>query len=206
MAGTNNTNTYSQPCQPPLPKLFEKLSIDIILLMCYCSIMNIFYVSHNPRECAIAHVNSHCSKMCVEYTQLLSTAHRVLDGDVWADEVGLYKATHKNHPSAKWVRESSKNYLWLHSLVSELFNEYTYRYGRQHASARLLSQLRALPKGIPSGPFTQPPQAMPEYCKRVDSIEAYRVYYMTEKSHLAQWKNRNVPEWYLLNSNEGVNV
>ena len=33
---------------------------------------------------------------------MLSTAHRVLDGDEYADRRGLYKLAHKNHPSAIW--------------------------------------------------------------------------------------------------------
>lgn len=158
--------------------------------------MNVFYISKDPRECARWHNDKHCVKMILEYSQLLSTAHRLLDGDEYADSVGLYKATHKNHPSAKWTRSSSQNYLWLHSLLSELHDEYTYRYGKIHASKRILSALNRLPDGITDGIMTQPPQAMPDYCKRVDSIEAYRVYYIQEKNHLASWKNRDVPEWY----------
>ena len=66
--------------------------------------------------------------MIVEYAQLLSTAHRVLDGEEYegrtannrrirrfkmADsnvENTLYKASHINHPSAVWVRQSSQHY------------------------------------------------------------------------------------------------
>jgi len=42
--------------------------------------MNIFYLDHNPKICAEMHLDKHSSKMLVEYAQLLSTAHRVLDG------------------------------------------------------------------------------------------------------------------------------
>jgi hypothetical protein len=27
-------------------------------------------------------------------------------------------------------------------------------------------------------------------------IECYREYYRVDKAHLAEWKNRNKPEWY----------
>lgn len=158
--------------------------------------MNVFYLSEQPRQCAQYHNNKHCIKMIVEYSQLLSTAHRILDGDEYADSQGLYKATHKNHPSAKWVRESNANYRWLQSLLVELHAEYTYRYGKVHASQRILAALMVVPNNIPNGPFTQPPQAMPDYCKRVDSVEAYRLYYIQEKNHLASWKKRNIPKWY----------
>ena len=42
--------------------------------------MNIFYLHENPKICAEMHLDKHASKMCIEYAQLLSTAHRVLDG------------------------------------------------------------------------------------------------------------------------------
>ena len=43
--------------------------------------MNIFYLNENPELCAQEHNDKHVVKMCIEYAQLLSTAHRVLDGD-----------------------------------------------------------------------------------------------------------------------------
>ena len=95
--------------------------------------MNIFYLHNDPKTCAEMHVDKHCVKMILEYAQLLSTAHRVLDGTlnvglsasgrkktsyVLMDqrESVLYSATHINHPSAIWVRQSDKNYDWLFSL------------------------------------------------------------------------------------------
>lgn len=166
--------------------------------------MNIFYLDSDPETCAKWHNDKHTVKMILESHQLLCTAHRVLDGDDYADSFGFYKATHKNHPSAKWVRESVANYRWLHDLLTALHDEYTYRYGKIHKSKRLLEPLLIHPKNIPTDtPFTQPPQAMPYYCKRVDSIEAYRVYYMTEKLHLASWKNRDVPPWFTVLNNDG---
>ena len=42
--------------------------------------MNIFYLDKDPITCAEMHVDKHCVKMILEYAQLLSTAHRVLDG------------------------------------------------------------------------------------------------------------------------------
>ena len=42
--------------------------------------MNIFYLSHDVDECARFHVDKHVVKMILESAQLLSTAHRVLDG------------------------------------------------------------------------------------------------------------------------------
>ena len=62
--------------------------------------MNIFYLHPDPVVCAAHHGDKHVVKMILETAQLLSTAHRILDGDDHANWHGMYKATHKNHPSA----------------------------------------------------------------------------------------------------------
>ena len=179
--------------------------------------MNIFYLDHDVTECAKMHNDKHVVKMILEYAQLLSTAHRILDGTelsvlsatgrkkkVWQlpdhrDSV-LYSCTHANHPSAVWVRQSDKNYDWLFAMFQALMSEYTHRYGKTHATSRLEMYLAQLPKNIPQKHFTQPTPAMPDEVKVPgDSIKSYRNYYINNKPHLASWKNRNKPEWYNAN-------
>ena len=159
--------------------------------------------------------------MILEYAQLLSTAHRVLDG-VLTDGVSqsgrkrklyvlsdgldktLYSATHINHPSAVWVRHSAANYMWLAELLEELCIEYTYRYGKIHKveSSDLMQTLKSIfPKNIPNKPFTEPTPAMPDEVKvKGNSIASYHNYYINNKAHLASWKgkvnSRKQPEWY----------
>ena len=181
--------------------------------------MNIFYLDPDPRVCAELHNDKHCVKMILEYAQLLSTAHRVLDGAVVVglSKTGrkqsryvlpddrdnlLYSATHINHPSAIWVRQSYANYVWLNRLLFHLCKEYTYRYGRVHKveSSDLLMNLYVPPHALDSTksvPFTQPTPAMPDtYKVRGDSIASYRNYYNGGKQHLASWKKREIPSWY----------
>ena len=43
--------------------------------------MNIFYLHKHPEIAAQMHVDKHCVKMILETCQLLSTAHRILDGE-----------------------------------------------------------------------------------------------------------------------------
>lgn len=189
--------------------------------------MNIFYLDHNYKVCAQMHNDKHCIKMILEYCQLLSTAHRVLDGvdtvekravlgsfpirwrnvKKWKlsddrDNI-LYAATHINHPSAIWCRNSKANYDWLYSLLVELCNEYTYRYGKVHKCEQigLVKKLSEYPKNIKIGLFTQPTPAMPEeYVIKNDSVKSYRNYYINSKQHIAQWSgkinSREVPKWY----------
>lgn len=175
--------------------------------------MNIFYLDHNPQVCAQMHVDKHCVKMILETAQLLSTAHRVLDGvetigvspsgrkqKRWVlpdgRDTGLYSATHINHPSAIWCRQTSSNYRWLHMLLIELCAEYTYRYGKVHKCQEtgLVRALGQVPKNIKYGDFTEPTPAMPEQYKVPgNSIQSYHNYYNGEKQRMFVWKKRDVP-------------
>lgn len=182
--------------------------------------MNIFYLDHDTKFCAEMHVDKHCVKMILEYAQLLSTAHRVLDGKLgkmktktgrWktyydlSDHRGsiLYSATHVNHPSAVWVRQSARNYLWLFDMFVALLNEYTYRYGKIHKCTTLLNCLCLPPTNITYHvEFTEPTPAMPDQYKVPgNSIQSYKNYYNGEKQRMFSWKNRLTPEWINRNIN-----
>ena len=160
--------------------------------------MNIFYLDRNPKIAAQMMCDKHVVKMILESAQMLSTAHRVLDGDDRANETGLYKMAHKNHPSTIWVRASSENYRWLWKHMDALLKEYTHRYGKHHATERLRNILYMPPLNIVHGvPLTDPPQCMPELCKGEDTVLAYQNYYIIEKSGFARWTKRGIPTWFL---------
>lgn len=157
--------------------------------------MNIFYLSTDPVVAAEYHNDKHVVKMILETAQLLCTAHRILDNI--KDPSPLYKATHKNHPSAVWARSNINNYQWLYNLFCSLCDEYTFRYGRVHLTdSKLRDILKQAPMNISTDAFFQPPQAMPDSYRGADSIEAYRKYYISGKNHLAKWTKRPVPDWY----------
>ena len=86
--------------------------------------MNIFYLHEIPSISVKHHCDKHVVKMVIEYAQLLSTAHRMLDGTQWTDASSgrrikrwrledsemdgvLYNASNINHPSEIWVRKMS---------------------------------------------------------------------------------------------------
>lgn len=180
--------------------------------------MNIFYLHPQPDICAQMHNDKHTVKMIVEYAQLLSTAHRILDGTLFigVSKTGrkqsryvlsdsrdslLYSATHGSHPSAKWCRDSNANYKWLYDLFCALCDEYTYRYGKIHLTdMKLRHVLSHVPKNIANKEFVPPWRAMPDDVKiGKDTLASYRNYYRLSKTHLANWKNRNIPEWYNAN-------
>jgi hypothetical protein len=159
--------------------------------------MNIFYLDSDPHEAARLQCDKHVVKMILETAQLLSTAHNELDGGQIA-----YKTTHKNHPSAVWARKSLDNYLWLYRHLEGLGSEYTKRYGKVHLSIQKHSKsLSEPPRAIPSDDFTDPPQCMPDECKRSDAVLGYMVYYNYKAD---QWAENGSPMKWRGKTNEYV--
>lgn len=159
--------------------------------------MNIFVLDKDPKKCAKYHVNSHVIKMILEQTQMLCTTYHISDPEKIKSFNGekFYKCTHRNHPCAKWTRESKENFDWLIKLTEELFSEYTYRYNKIHKSKALFDWIKNNRPNLPSKGLTPFAQAMPEHIRNKDVVTAYRNYYKLEKQHIAQWKNREVPVW-----------
>lgn len=185
--------------------------------------MNIFILDNCPKKAAIMHIDKHLIKMILETAQLLSTCHRVLDGvkTVGLSKKGrkstkytlpdsreeiLYKSTHVNHPCSVWLRQSNENYNWLFSLYESLLQEYQYRYGRVHKCSNLYYSLKYPPNKITYRYMTDFAQAMPDEYKNEDAVEAYREFYIKDKSKKMKmtWKKRNVPEWYKEQANANV--
>ena len=180
--------------------------------------MNIFLLHENQTLCAQQHCDKHVVKMVIEYAQLMSTAHRVLDGDQYEDrtaagrrikrwlhpnsnmEATLYKASHINHPDGLWVRSSDANYMYLYNLWCRLCEEYTHRYGRKHLTEeKLINLLRFAPKNIPHASMVDMnlPLAMPDDVKGNSVVKSYRRYYKKYKIDFARYTNREAPEWLL---------
>ncbi len=177
--------------------------------------MNIFYVNSDPEVAARSMVDRHVVKMILETAQLLSTAHRVIDGEEYVGQSQsgrkakrwrlsgnvdaiMYAATHINHPSAVWVRENSANYNWLYDHLLALGREYTYRYGRTHLTIdKLKDILKDAPENIEqSSVMTKMPSCMDkQYIVSLDPIINYRNYYNYGKTDLLRWSNRPPPQW-----------
>ena len=176
--------------------------------------MNIFYLSTDPVQTAEWMVDRHVVKMILESAQLLSTAHRVLDGKEYigktatgrnvkrwilpdARENVLYSATHINHPSAVWCRQSVGNYTWLTDHMFALMHEYTHRYNKQHkCDGELSYMLQSPPFNLKEYDMTTMPSAMAEEYKISDDpLINYRNYYKLGKSRMHKWTNRQPPEW-----------
>jgi hypothetical protein len=164
--------------------------------------MNIFYIHTDPVIAAQAMTDKHVVKMILESAQLLSTAHRALDGQEFIQlsksgarlrkwnhpdqhmDVTLYKSTHLNHPSGIWVRQSADNYMWLYNHFIALSEEYYQRYNKRHASELLLSGLLSkVPTNIARIGLTPMLVAITDTQWHVPNnpLQSYRNYYVGEK-------------------------
>jgi len=185
--------------------------------------MNIFALDENPKNAAMMHCDKHVSKMVVESAQMLSTAHRVIDGveesrpsksgkrmvKYWKHtnddlEESLYKACHVNHPSSKWTRDSVCNYLWHYELFKYLSEEYQFRYGRTHLTWQKLGDVLASPpvnmSKIEMTPFELAMGSNPECMNHDDPVGSYRAFYMTKQDRFNMvWSKRDVPYWFKYN-------
>lgn len=163
--------------------------------------MNIFFLNKDPSVCAQEHCDKHVVKMILESAQLLSNAHHMLDGQQAITPI--YKLTHKNHPSAVWVRKSRAHYTWLWKLLFNLCKEYTHRYKKVHKVERdnLLEVLKTPPSNMSIKQWIEDPTpAMPDEYKTSNSLQSYHNYYKGAKVKFARWTNRKPPQWF----NDGV--
>ena len=158
--------------------------------------MNIFYLDSDPVVAARVQYNKHVVKMILESAQMLCTAHhhyaKLYDYKAFVP----YKKAHYNHPSTIWCRGNRSQYLWLYNHMVALGEEYTDRYGKEHLTiTKCKTPLMFIPKGIPDGFFTEPPQCMPdEYKVEGDSVKAYWNYYIGEKYIVADPKKEKIYE------------
>mgnify|MGYP001162306335 FL=1 len=162
--------------------------------------MNIFAVNEDPRIAALQLPDKLIPKMIVESAQMLSTAHRVLDGDKEADVKGLYKKAYENHPSCVWVREDAMNYwwLWMHALT--LCAEYRWRFTDEggigmHKTESVINALQDLPLNIPANKdtnwevLTDLPLCMPDQYKQgaanqMYTTESYQQFVTQDKPYM----------------------
>ena len=172
--------------------------------------MNIFVTDPDPVISAQTLCDKHVVKMVLESAQMLSTAWREPNdlrsrefSSKYADEHELYKTAHPNHPCSIWVRQARENYKWLYRHFLALCDEYTHRYGKSHASARLKGPLMWRPFR-PSALLDAIEEpygfvlAMPDEYKSEDIFSSYQNYLMNEKQHFAKWEKdpSRKPTWW----------
>ena len=158
--------------------------------------MNIFFLDKDPVKAAQYQCDKHVVKMILESAQLLCSAHHIL-GSIGERPTKFYKLTHKNHPCAIHIRKNPSNYKWMTDHANALCDEYTYRYGKVHASESLIDWCFWNYPKFDEITFGEQPQAMPEEYRDEDPVVAYRNYYSQHKMKTidCRWTKRVKPEW-----------
>lgn len=181
--------------------------------------MNIFILDTDPEKAAQAQCDKHVVKMVLESAQMLSTAHRVLDGRVtkapsksgktmikhWVlggAREDLYKAVHVSHPCTVWTMESEANYRWHFKHFRALAREFYQRFGKHHKSWTDLSgTLEQPPYNIPNKhltPFRLAMGAAPQCIDESNPVESYRSFYQTKQDRFdMKWTKRPKPSWFV---------
>lgn len=183
--------------------------------------MNIFILDTNPIVAAQWQCDKHVVKMIVESAQMLSTAHRILDGEqtrrpsisgktmvkYWVHpnqdlEDKLYKAVHVGHPCTVWTMETNANYEWHYQHFKALCIEYRFRYGKTHSTETLLTDtLRRAPTHTKWSnlrtPFALAMTHEPQCIHKDDPVKSYQEYYHTKQDRFKMvWTRRETPEWF----------
>lgn len=154
--------------------------------------MNIFVLDSDIQTCAQYHADQHVSKMILESTQMLCTV---------LNKLGIktpYRSTHSQHPCTLWAGESRANWGWLRTLAFYLNEEFKYRFEKE-TDHRSILVVRNLPEpAIDDLGLTPFAQAMPEaYRVPGDAVQAYRNFYIHDKSRFATWTRREPPSWFI---------
>lgn len=185
--------------------------------------MNIFYLDEDPVVCAKYHVDKHVIKMPLEMAQMLCTNIYYLNGLTSRTQSAkkenyesvlkmfqgfpprenaaypFYLFAFPNHPCTIWLRNSQENIKWGLKLFDALLKEYTFRYGKNRELEKVyywLMQNFPLDK-IENTELTKPAQAMPKTYMNDNPVIAYRSYYVGDKRHIAVWKKREIPDWWI---------
>jgi hypothetical protein len=130
--------------------------------------------------------------MCLETAQLLSSAIR-LNGYNGSE---AYKVTHHNHPSNIWTRSTRGNYKWLLAHFKALCEEYTLRYGKVHASSKLIPVFEANIHIIPDGEQTSFSNNARNITKGVDFTHEPDVHLAYQLYLSSRWEtDKREPTW-----------
>jgi hypothetical protein len=160
--------------------------------------MNIFAIEGQDNridwvKSAQSQDNYRVVKMILESCQMLCTVLNEQAGK----QITPYRTTHKNHPSTKWVRDSSANFEALVEHTMAMLEEYTDRFGKIHKCQGVLEQCIELynPSLFPSQKPTRLPLAMPYEFHSDDIVESYRKFYASKPR--MRYPKDKVPPWFL---------
>jgi len=170
--------------------------------------MNLFVSSFCPRESAQFLDDKRVGKLLMEANQLLSLAIKLHhDQPFPRDHIGPGLVcdgfAHQNHPVSIWVRKTRSNFDWTSQHAFALSEEFTHRFGKEHASGHRTSVIFEWRENVPEGPLTEFQNSAKNASVGVDMShhpvpESYRAYLDARwegDARPPKWTNRGQPEW-----------
>tara|TARA_Y100001938_G_C7941892_1_gene354725 strand:+ start:116 stop:700 length:585 start_codon:yes stop_codon:yes gene_type:complete len=185
--------------------------------------MNLFALSPCPKESAMFMCDKHIGKLAVEGMQTLVSAMLISGAPPHRMPLTSngepHRGGYKHHPLTLWTAESLVHWHWVFKHTEALCEEFLYRFGKRHAVAKQLLELKRNFMWEDYVPDTQGEDrtrhARPSFFERcfnqskgenldlVDTDlwpcdhEAYREFYRRDKYAFAKWeKGRESPGWW----------
>lgn len=155
--------------------------------------MNIIITSPCPIECAEAIDDVRSNKFILETAQMLCTA-------LWLNgHKATYKPTHKRHPQTIWCSLNRANYRWALRHFIALLKRFRRDRGKDHASIKLLAELKYGASMMPLGeqtPFVNcaaNEKLGLSFKHLTNTFDAYKIY-MSHRWEIDELKGRT-PTW-----------
>jgi len=152
--------------------------------------MNVFACHPDPVIAATWLADQHVVKMVTETAQILSTVLHI-QGDLGQ---GLFKPTHKGHPCVVVANKDNGYFSWTLRHGIALADEYTTRFGRTHASLKVLETVASLRPVIQQKPEMWA-LAMPKGFDQPDVHSLYRAYLSSKYGAWHERGGRATPRW-----------
>lgn len=169
--------------------------------------MQIFVVEEDPQHVAKSLCDKHVLSQIGETAEMLALSH-LHNGESLPPLARLkVRKRHLNHPCTRWVGLTLGNYQWAGALGVALLDEYSHRYGKEHAYSLDIYRMASSPpfKLLNAGlPQTQHPLVVPTNYRMampathsVSTVLSYRIYYHMKAGNMPmRWTRRRKPKWF----------
>ena len=161
--------------------------------------VNLFYLSNNPKTCAKYYCDKHVSKIAIEIAQILSQVHHNIGTK--QPPYKPCKVVGKTLKPYLWAMESKENYLYCCNLAEALLKEYKFRYDKtEHKCDKVIEWLKLnIPNSIKKTKLTkfkltENVAIYDKYFK--DPVVASKYIYVDFKCKNDKWTKRGKPSWF----------
>lgn len=154
--------------------------------------MNIYYLHPCARVTAEWLHDKHTAKQCDEVKAVLSTAIQL---QICESVDELIQTECFAHPWLPWAMESIDHVTWLHSYYVALTDKLCNVFHREDRQWKFTLAIEKHLQRFPRNGWTDPPQIVPEDCRKEKVTDGYRDFYSKCKIRVGSYKRVRVPYW-----------